>query len=352
MSGDIDTAVRSPEAYALARNALEDMERRQIWPTPLNYELWLHFVSHPTGALAQEIERILSEGTAITEEISEALAANFLPKAKLNDQIRDAGVKLNRELASVAQALKQAQSSNEEYGETLAIASRDLDADVAPITLKELVENLSAATKKVQVETMSLEHRLSSSSAEVARLREHLEQVRREATTDALTKLANRKAFDDEIQRACNDATEDGRPLTLAFIDIDHFKRFNDTWGHQTGDQVLRYVASVIGRLAPAPRFAARFGGEEFAMIVPGESSSQVLATLEEIRNEVSSRTLKRRSTNDDLGAINVSAGLADYRPGEDMLVLMERADQALYASKHAGRNRVTSAERRTPAAA
>lgn len=344
MSGDIDTAVRGPEAYALARNALEDMERRQIWPTPLNYELWLHFVAHPAGALAQEIERILSEGTTITEEVSEALAANFLPKAKLNDQIRDAGQKLNRELASVAMAIKQAQSTNEQYGETLAIASRDLEADVAPVTLKELVENLSSATRKVQLETKSLEERLSSSSDEVARLREHLEQVRRDATTDALTKLANRKAFDDEILRACAEASEDGKPLALAFIDIDHFKNFNDTWGHQTGDQVLRYVASVIGRLAPAPRFAARFGGEEFAMIFPGECAAQVIGTLEEIRNEVSSRTLKRRSTNDDLGAINVSAGLADYRRGEDMHTLVERADQALYASKHAGRNRTTCA--------
>ncbi|MBV9511608.1 MAG: GGDEF domain-containing protein, partial [Caulobacteraceae bacterium] len=205
MSGDIDTAVRGPEAYALAHHALDDMQRRQIWPTPLNYELWLHFVANPDGPLGQEIERLLADGSTLTEEISESLAAAYLPRAKLNDQIRDAGVKLNRELASVAHAIKQAQTSNEQYGETLAIASRDLEADVAPVTLKELVENLSAATRQVQQETRSLEQRLSSSSSEVARLREHLEQVRREATTDALTKLANRKAFDEEVARACAD---------------------------------------------------------------------------------------------------------------------------------------------------
>jgi diguanylate cyclase len=345
MSEDIDAAVRSPEAYTLARSALDDMERRGIWPTPLNYELWLHFVAYPAGPLALEIERILSEGSTITEDVGEELAAAFLPKAKLNEQIRDAGVQLNRELASVALAIKQAQASNGVYGETLEAVGRDLEADVAPLTLKELVQNLAAATKQVQLETSSLEKRLDTSAVEVARLREHLEQVSRDATTDALTKLANRKAFDDEIARACTEATELDLPLAMALIDIDHFKRFNDNWGHQTGDQVLRYVASVIGKLAPYPRVAARFGGEEFAMIFPQERAKDVLETLEEIRIEVSSRTLKRRSTNEDLGAITVSAGIADYIHGEDMSALIERADEALYASKHAGRNRTTCAK-------
>ena len=98
-------------------------------------------------------------------------------------------------------------------------------------------------------------------------------QVRRDATTDGLTNLANRKAFDEELERACADADADGAPLPLAVLDIDHFKNFNDTWGHQTGDQVIRYVASVIGRVGAPPRFAARYGGEEFAMIFSGETA-------------------------------------------------------------------------------
>ncbi len=134
--------------------------------------------------------------------------------------------------------------------------------------------------------------------------------------------------------------------MTLAVIDIDHFKNFNDTWGHQTGDQVIRYVASVIGRMAPPPRFAARYGGEEFGLIFPGESAAMVHKTLEEIREEVCSRTLRRRSTNEELGAVSVSAGYAERRPRESSHSLMERADSALYDSKRAGRNRVSAAPR------
>jgi len=344
MSGDIETAVRGPEAYSLARRVLEDMERRQIWPTPLNYELWLHFMADPSGALGREIERRLAQGEAITEGLVEELAALYLPKAKLNDQIRDAGAQLNRELAAVAQAIKQAQTSNEKYGETLANAGQELTADVKPSTLKDLVQSLASATRRVQQETKALEKRLEDSSAEVGRLREHLEQVRRDATTDALTSLANRKAFDDELARACAEAAETGQALSLALVDIDLFKRFNDNWGHQTGDQVLRYVANVIGRIGAPPRFAARFGGEEFAMIFPSERVQDVLPLVEEIRLEVSSRTLKRRSTNEDLGAITVSAGIAEFQAGDDVHALVERVDEALYASKHAGRNRTTTA--------
>jgi diguanylate cyclase len=128
-------------------------------------------------------------------------------------------------------------------------------------------------------------------------------------------------------------------------LDIDHFKGFNDTWGHQTGDQVIRYVASVIGRVAAPPRFAARYGGEEFAMIFPRDTAAVVASTLEEIRVEVSSRMLKRRSTNEDLGAITISSGFAERRPGETGHSVMERADAALYTSKRGGRNRVTAAE-------
>ena len=160
-----------------------------------------------------------------------------------------------------------------------------------------------------------------------------------------LTNLANRKAFDEELERACAEADEENASICLAVLDIDHFKGFNDTWGHQTGDQVIRYVASVIGRVAAPPRFAARYGGEEFAMIFPRESAAAVAATLEEIRVEVSSRMLKRRSTNEDLGAITISSGFAERKPSESGHSIMERADTALYASKRGGRNRVTAAE-------
>ncbi len=345
MSANIDNKLRGPGAYALAREVLKAMEAHQVWPTPVNFELWTHFVAEPDSELGREITRLISVGEAFTDHLADELAAAYLPKAKLTEQIRDAGDALSKELISVSRAIESAQKSSEAYGQTLASASTSLAADREPQELKAMVDTLAAATKRVQRENKSLERRLAESTTEVARLREHLEQVRRDATTDGLTQLANRKAFDEELERACAEADAEGHTVTLAVIDIDHFKNFNDTWGHQTGDQVIRYVASVIGRVGAPPRFAARYGGEEFALIFPRETADVAALVLEEIREEVSSRILKRRSTNDDLGAVTVSAGVAQLRRGESAHSLMERSDTALYASKRSGRNLVTNAE-------
>ena len=348
----MDVTLRGPKGYEVARAAIEMMERAKVWPTALNFELWLHLVADPSGALAVEMQRLLSAGEQITDFLAEDLAHTFLPKVRLHDQIRDAGEQLSQELATVSRAIQTARKSSEAYGQHLAGATQELTTDIDSDELKSLVRGLTNATNRAQSQNRDLEQRLAESTAEVGRLRDHLVQVRRDATTDGLTNLANRKSFDEELERSCADADADGGAVLLAVLDIDHFKNFNDTWGHQTGDQVIRYVASVIGRVGAPPRFAARYGGEEFAMIFCGETAAQVESHLHEIREEVGSRRLKRRSTNEDLGAVTLSAGFAQRLPGEPPMSLMERADSALYASKHAGRNRVTRAEVKTSAAA
>jgi diguanylate cyclase len=340
----IETDLRGPQAFDLARRTLEQMQAAGVWPTPLNFELWLHYLGDPAGSLGQEIGRLVAERQPFSEQTAEDLAARYLSRSRISDEIRDAGAVLNRELSTVSQAIADAQSSQRAYGETLAAASGQIETAEAGGSLASVVRSLSAATEKVRDENAALERRLEDSVQEVSRLREHLEQVRRDAMTDALTNLANRKAFDEALERACVEAGQSGAPLTLAVLDIDHFKRFNDTWGHQTGDQVIRYVASVLGRMGAAPRLAARYGGEEFALIFPGEAPDAVCAALNEVREEIASRQLRRRSTNHELGTITVSAGLAHWRTDESPTALIERADQALYASKKRGRNCVTDA--------
>ena len=345
MPDTMEAQVRTPDAYGLARRALESLEAHRVWPTPLNYELWLHMLAEPDGPLAQEIRRALQAGEGLSDHLSEELASQFLPRLRLNDEIRDAGDQLQRQLDSIARAIETAQVSNESFGRTLAGAQRELDSPPDPSTLKRLVDHLSFSTTRVHRENDVLERRLADSTQEVRQLREHLEQVRRDAMTDALTMLANRKAFDEALARACGEADESGAPVTLAMLDIDHFKVFNDTWGHQTGDQVIRYVGAVIGKVGALPRVSARHGGEEFAVLFPSEGIARAMQAIETIRKEISSRNLKRRSTNDDLGAVTVSSGVAQRRPAESAVELMERADAALYISKRAGRNRTTSAE-------
>lgn len=348
MSGQVDTLIRGPGSYGLARKALEEMESANIWPTPQNFELWLNALGDPDGELSKEIKRLLESGEPFTETVSDALTALFLPRGRLNDEIRDAGLVLNRELAGVSAAINRAHRTNAAYGVTLADAATTFETGDTTV-IQTTVSNLTTATRHVQQENESLERRLEHSTREVANLREHLEQVRRDAMTDALTNLANRKAFDEHLEAACRTSDEKKQPVCLAVVDIDHFKNFNDTWGHQTGDQVLRYVASVLNRVSKAPRVAARYGGEEFALIFPKEDTAEVARCLEAVRNEISSRTLRRRSTDDELGAVTISVGYASRQPNESAAALLGRADAALYTSKRSGRNRVTFAEDEQP---
>jgi len=344
MSADVETSLRAPQAYDLARKAIAAMEAHKVWPTALNFELWVHYVAAKGSALIVEIDQLLEAGEPFTDSVGETLAARFLPKQKLSGELLDAGDALSKELDSVSRAIESARESSEAYGQELAIASESLAGEDTG-NIKEMVESLTQATQRVRQENETLESQLADTTAEVGRLKEHLEQVRREAMTDGLTSLANRKAFDEALLRACAQADASGETLCLAVLDIDHFKVFNDTWGHQTGDQVLRYVASVIGRAGADPRTAARYGGEEFALIFPGEGARAALGVLEEIRAEVASRVLKRRSTNEDLGAVTLSGGLAERHKGETPGSLVERADAALYASKRGGRNRTSAAD-------
>jgi len=344
MPDQLETTLRGPKAYGLARQVIEAMEAASVWPTPLNFEIWVHYLGAPEGPLGREVRRIIAASEPFTEATAELLAAEHLPRGRLTEEIRDAGQVLDRELSSVSDAISKAHRSQASFGQALDKVATSIETASGDAGLKAIVSSLTSATRLVRRETETLEKHLDTSTREVARLREHLEQFRRDAMTDSLTSLANRKAFDEHLEAACAKADAEGEALTLAMLDIDHFKRFNDTWGHQTGDQVLRYVASVMGRVAKAPRLAARYGGEEFAMIFPKENIDQVHRALETIRKEIASRSLRRRSTDDELGAVTLSVGFAERRPDETASSLLERADTALYASKHAGRNCVTNA--------
>jgi diguanylate cyclase len=184
-----------------------------------------------------------------------------------------------------------------------------------------------------------LEGELQASSEQVSELRTKLADVRKESMTDPLTNIANRKAFDEAVLAAMAAVAEDGEAVTLLLCDIDHFKNFNDTWGHQTGDQVLRLVAHCLSENVKGRDTAARYGGEEFAVLFTGVERQSALATLEEAREAVAGKRYRLRESDEPLGAVTFSAGLTAAQPGESLGTVFGRADALLYAAKDGGRN-------------
>ena len=194
------------------------------------------------------------------------------------------------------------------------------------------------------VQSGQLEEMLEQSNAAMEELRRDLEHVRREAMTDGLTGLANRKSFDNEFDRIFQDAQENNHGFTLLMLDIDHFKSFNDNFGHQVGDQVLRLVARTLKDSIKGKDFAARYGGEEFAIILPDTDVTGAIIVGNALRKAVASKDVINRSTGKVLGRITMSVGVAEYAADKTVEDLIERADSALYTAKHNGRNQVATA--------
>ena len=193
--------------------------------------------------------------------------------------------------------------------------------------------------------TKKLENQLEASAGEVSTLREKMETIRQESLIDPLTGLANRRAFDQRMADAMNEVAAEGGDLCILMGDIDHFKKFNDTWGHATGDQVLRLVAQCFKSNVKGRDTAARFGGEEFVVVLPDTSLANARRVAEQIRKAVESKKIVKRSTGESLGSITLSIGVAQLIPGEQSADTINRADTCLYAAKHAGRNCVRCEE-------
>jgi diguanylate cyclase (GGDEF)-like protein len=166
------------------------------------------------------------------------------------------------------------------------------------------------------------------------------------SATDGLTGLANRRTFDlaweGEWQRACRQ----GLPLAIAMLDVDHFKAYNDHYGHQMGDMCLKLVAQALGAAARrSGELAARYGGEEFVVILPLLSGAEAVEVMEQVRASLQALNLPHAKA-PDAGVVTASIGVASAVPqvGEDPATLVRRADAAMYQAKHQGRNQVVLA--------
>lgn len=329
------------EAYA--RKALELMGDHKIAAAPQNYALWFCYVAGENKALSLALEERLAAGP-ITPEICSQLFDKYLSTHATEDAMIEIGDSVTQELNNVQTLLQAASRDTSSYGDTLEGVSGQLAKTNDAALMKVVIDNLVAATRTMATRSRKLEERLVQSKTEVTRLKDAIESIREEARTDQLTALANRKAFDEAFERAIESSLKSKEPVCLLLGDVDKFKSFNDTWGHQTGDQVLRLVAHCMKEnVRQPPDMAARYGGEEFAVILPGTPLDGATHVADRIRQTVESKRVMKRSTGEDLGTITLSIGVAQFRPGEPPAELIKRADECLYAAKHRGRNRVVT---------
>jgi diguanylate cyclase len=244
------------------------------------------------------------------------------------------------EIDTVMEMMDLALGSSAKYGESLVAISADLTETVDRQKIREIVASLVLATREAVANNKTLEARLKETKSEIESLRENLEAMRTESLTDSLTGLPNRRYLDSALLQSIDQATVTGEPMALLMIDVDRFKTFNDTWGHLTGDQVLRLVSMSMKSCVRPTDTPARFGGEEFAVVLPQTNLQHALLVAERIRSAVMGRELVKRSTGESLGRVTVSIGAAVFRRGDTAPILLERADRCLNEAKRSGRNK------------
>lgn len=338
MTGRVEDYERS---IAFADIALGQMKALHQLATPRNYEIWYAYATGYHPSLNQQVNAILKAKGTISEADLTQIYENYLSPTRLTERIDAVGSQVKGEIDQVMAMIDAAVGSATSYTQSLAGATEELGRSKDREGLRAIVESLVQTTKSMEASNRHLEDRLSASKREINDLQENLEAVRTESLTDPLTLLANRKFFDSSLEKIVAEAMSRNEPLSLMLTDIDHFKSFNDNFGHLTGDQVLRLVATTVKHNVKGKDTAARYGGEEFAIILPNTILRAAVTVADHIRQAVMSKELMKRSTGEHLGRITISIGVAALRKGDNAQSLIERADECLYAAKRHGRNRV-----------
>ncbi len=338
----MDYSESREQAALIAKAAIEQMADAGVTPNPRNFAVWYTYCSDHYPDLRRFVDKQLKVAGSISEDMSEEIYERFFTPQEERESVTNAGVKLEATLDQMVKLFTVAQQGTTRYNKTLEDFSGQV-TDADPQTIQAVLSTVVAETKRMLKVNERLGVELQQSSKEVHILRADLEKVRHEALTDGLTGIANRKVFDTQMRDLTRLANDEHSFLSLMMIDIDFFKKFNDTYGHQMGDQVLKLVARTIQEGVKGQDLAARYGGEEFAVILPNTRVRDAISVAEAIRRHVSSKKVTNKRTNEDLGTVTLSIGVSEFAIGETIAQFIQRADEALYMAKREGRNRVVS---------
>lgn len=311
-------------------------DTHQLEPTPAHYELVHGYLTQSDRKLVDAVDRAIARMGRLTPEAAELILGEVRTdmSAELLAGLID---KAQGGLTHIAGLAKQSGADAKAYGQALETKVADLQGSSPEQTISALVELTGSMIEK----TRAAEQQLRDAGKQMNQLRGSLAEARRIADSDALTGLANRRAFEARLRRAVTQARETGKPLAVAFCDIDHFKVINDTHGHDVGDRILKFVAQRLASASGNNCFVARHGGEEFVMLFEGVPAEQAARIVDNVRADLEERRLVAKQSGEPIGKVSFSAGVASLGEGDTGRGMLRAADQALYRAKGAGRNRV-----------
>jgi diguanylate cyclase len=325
-----------------AEAAMASMQVHGVPQTPSNFSVWYAYHSGQNPDLTRTIEVLVSNNCPIDDQTLDQLYEKYFRSPVADMVLCDTSIRARETLKTVLDLVERVRSDASGIGAAINDISTQLHTNVSG--LAELIDSLVEETGKIAGRSERLGLDLKQSVDKIGALERTLQDVRREATTDGLTGIANRRYFDMSLQTMSGDAMNSGDDLSLLLVDIDHFKKVNDTWGHATGDEVIQLVAEALTQAVKGQDCVARYGGEEFAVILPGTSIDAAVRVGDNVRTALGRRLFVPRTAPQAVCTVTVSVGVACYEPGESLSQWVQRTDAALYQAKRSGRNRVVSA--------
>jgi len=321
-----------------AHAAMASMLEHGIAPTPTNYLVWYHVHSDSTpglrAAMDGHLATLAAEARHLSQPCMEELHMRFFAADRDADCLPEMASRLQGVVNEAMGIVHDAREDALRYGGTLSQTSDRLARE--PEALNALLRRLVAETLEVSRRSEAAARNLAETSRKTRELQNDLAEARHLANTDPLTGLANRRQFDEALRGQLAER----RPAALVMVDLDYFKAVNDTHGHPAGDQVLRQLARIMTDCAPPDSVVARFGGEEFSMMLRCGVLRDAMAVAERIRVRFAQSHVLVQQTGQRITA-TASLGVAIAGPGETPARLIARADAALYEGKRGGRNRV-----------
>ena len=328
-------------ATSVAEKTMRSMSQQRVPPTPNNFHTWFKYTLGTSSDLKRAIDILVGNKRKFDAATNHALFTTYVGADTADDtDVNNVSQQLHSVMASAKRFLTVAIADNRSQIRAIGDVADRSEAGVDP---KLLVENLMNELAKAATRAAKLEASFVESTRELDTIRDSLNKSEERAKTDTLTGLPNRRALDEFFRSVQIAAMEKGEPLSVLLIDIDHFKTFNDNFGHGVGDQVLRLMANVLRERVRENDLPARYGGEELIAVLPGADLATCEAVAERIRSSISECRITRRSTGEILPSITVSIGVGQFQLGESMADLIERCDRALYLAKRTGRNRVVT---------